>query len=74
MRRALFAEYQQSLDEDGYVSEELGECLLALGRADEARPHFQRAYTLLSQDIWLAANEPDRLARLHRFGSGKDAS
>ncbi len=74
MRRALFAEYQQSLDEDGYVSEELGECLLALGRSAEARAHFQRAYARLSQDIWLAANEPARLARLHRFGSGKGAS
>ena len=69
MQQALFTDYQQSLGEDGYVSEELGECLLALGRTDEARPHFQRAHALLSQDIWLTANEPDRLARLQRLGS-----
>lgn len=69
MQQALFAEYQHSLAEDGYVSEELGECLLALGRPAEARPHFQRAHALLSQDIWLTANEPDRLARLQQLGT-----
>jgi tetratricopeptide (TPR) repeat protein len=74
IQQALFADYQQSLNEDGYVSEELGECLLALGRPDEARPHFQRAYDLLSQDIWLTANEADRLARLQRLASGEAAS
>ncbi len=74
MQQALFAEYEQSLSEDGYVSEELGECLLALGRSAEARPHFQRAYTLLSQDIWLSANETDRLARLQQLGADSDAS
>jgi tetratricopeptide (TPR) repeat protein len=50
--------------DDGYVHEERGECLLALGRADEARPAFAQAYELLSGDKWLAENEPDRLARL----------
>jgi tetratricopeptide (TPR) repeat protein len=74
MRQALFAGYQRSLDENGYVSEELGECLLALGHPAEARPHFQRAYALLSQDIWLAANEPDRLARLQRLGTDDSMS
>lgn len=74
MQQALFAEYEQSLSEDGYVSEELGECLLALGRPAEARPHFQRAYAMLSQDIWLSANEPDRLARLQQLGADSDAS
>lgn len=73
MQQALYAEYEQSLAEDGYVSEELGECLLALGRPAEARPHFQRAYALLSQDIWLPLREPDRLARLQRLGSDDGA-
>jgi tetratricopeptide (TPR) repeat protein len=50
--------------DDGYVHEERGECLLALGRADEACAAFARAYELLSADDWLADNEPDRLARL----------
>ncbi len=51
-------------DEDGYVAEELAENLLALGREAEARPHFARAHALLLKDIWLASNEPKRLARL----------
>jgi tetratricopeptide (TPR) repeat protein len=54
--------------EDGYVSEELAENLEALGRHDEAKPHFARAYALLSQDKWLPTDEPERLARLKRLG------
>jgi tetratricopeptide (TPR) repeat protein len=50
--------------EDGYVHEERGECLLALGRDDEARLAFARACELLSADEWLVQSEPDRLARL----------
>lgn len=57
------------VDSDGYVREELGELLLALGRPDEARPHFAAAYAMLSQDEWLAADEPDRLARLARLAA-----
>jgi tetratricopeptide (TPR) repeat protein len=34
--------------EDGYVEEELGELLLALGRGEEAAPHVARARALLS--------------------------
>jgi tetratricopeptide (TPR) repeat protein len=59
------------VDSDGYVPEELGELLLALGRPDEARPHFARAHALLSRDAWLADNEPDRLARLAALGAGE---
>ncbi|HEU0028125.1 MAG TPA: tetratricopeptide repeat protein [Ktedonobacterales bacterium] len=55
--------------EDGYVSEELGELLLTLGRTGEARPHFRRAADLLSRDIWLAEQEPERLARLRQLGA-----
>jgi tetratricopeptide (TPR) repeat protein len=56
--------------EDGYGAEEIGECLLALGREDEARPHFARAADLLGADPWLTAHEPDRIARLRRLGEG----
>ncbi len=58
-----------TLAEDGYVSEEIGECLLVLGRAEEARPHFRRAADLLSRDIWLAEQEPERLERLRQLGA-----
>jgi len=57
--------------EDGYVSEELGELLLALDRPAEARPHFARAYELLSADAWLADSEPDRLRRLADLSTEK---
>jgi tetratricopeptide (TPR) repeat protein len=59
--------------EDGYGAEEIGECLLALGRGEEARPHFARASQLLAADGWLASHEPDRIARLERLGAGDSA-
>ncbi|HYP19111.1 MAG TPA: tetratricopeptide repeat protein [Chloroflexia bacterium] len=55
-------------DPDGYIHEELGEGLLLLGFTEEARPHFGRAYAILSKDPWLAENEPGRLARLKELG------
>jgi tetratricopeptide (TPR) repeat protein len=53
---------------EGYAREELAECLLALGRADEARPQFARAYELLHTDPWLARDEAPRLDRLRELG------
>jgi tetratricopeptide (TPR) repeat protein len=55
-------------DEDGYVNEEIGECLFALGRAGESKEYFKKAYEILSKDIWLAANEKPRLERLKLLG------
>lgn len=66
-QRALLAEHEAAGSEDGFVHEELAECLLATGRAAEARPHFRAAYRLLSQDAFLARDEPERLARLARL-------
>ena len=67
---------QQALEEDwkpigesaGYGEEEIGECLLALGRPEEARPYFAKAYAKLAQDSWLVAEEPARLERLKQLG------
>jgi tetratricopeptide (TPR) repeat protein len=53
---------------DAYVAEEIGECLLALARGDEAKRYFAKAYEKLHTDEWLAANEPERLARLKELG------
>ncbi|MEJ2152614.1 MAG: tetratricopeptide repeat protein [Gemmatimonadota bacterium] len=53
---------------DGFVFEELGECLLALGREAEAGPWFAKAHKELSQDPWLVENEPERLERLEKLG------
>lgn len=61
---ALKDAYDSAGESDGYVFEEIGECLLASNRLEEARPYFVQAYELLMQDPWLAANEPERLARL----------
>lgn len=66
---AIQYELSASGPEDGYVEEELGELLLILGRADEARPRFAHAYALLAADDGLAEAEPDRLSRLRELGS-----
>jgi len=64
---------QRSLENDpkadGYVFEEIGECLYALGSIVDAKPNFARAYEMLSQDPWLVVNEADRLARLKELGA-----
>lgn len=54
--------------EDGYNSEEIAECLYALGRADEAKPYFKRAYEQLSKDIWVQDNDKEKLERLKALG------
>ena len=53
---------------DGYVYEELAECLHALGRTDEAKPYFRRAHELLSIDPCFVDGEAPRLARLATLG------
>lgn len=68
LQQALLREHEAAGTTDGYVNEEIAECLTALGRVDEAKPHFQRAYDVLSQDAWLAANEAPRLERLQTLG------
>jgi Flp pilus assembly protein TadD len=67
VQQALQAKLARGNATDGYVDEELGECLLALDRGAEAQPYFARAYAELSQDHWLAENEPTRLERLKQL-------
>ena len=64
-------EFESSGESDGYVLEEIGECLLSLNRLDEARPYFAKAYDILSEDVWLLEQDPDRLKRLKELGAGK---
>lgn len=64
---ALLAEYEADGASDPYVWEELGECLLALERGDEARGYFALAFDALSKDDWFVENEAERLARLERL-------
>jgi hypothetical protein len=63
-------EFDSAGEGDGYVFEEIGECLLALDRLEQARPYFLIAYELLIQDTWLLEREAERLARLKELGSG----
>lgn len=68
---SLLSECELAREPDGYIHEEVAECLLALGRADEARPHFARAYELLAKDPGFPPAEKDRLARLKKLGAPK---
>jgi len=63
-QQALLRELDEAGESDGYVLEEIGECLLATGREDEATPYFKRAHVLLSEDPWLVENESARIERL----------
>ncbi len=67
-RELLAGEEDLGSASEGYTQEEIAECLLALGRTDEARPHFARAWELLHEDPWLARDEVDRLERLRALG------
>jgi tetratricopeptide (TPR) repeat protein len=58
----------KKLDPSGFVFEELAECLLIKNKNNEAKKYFRKAYEILSKDIWLKANEPDRLERLKQLG------
>jgi len=64
----LLKEAEAANAKDGYVLEEIAECLLALDRGEEARPYFARAHAVLSEDPWLPEGEPERLARLAELG------
>lgn len=68
-QRELHAEAEAEGGGDGYVLEEIAECLLAQGKGDEARPWFAGAWEVLSRDPWLPESEPERLERLHRLGA-----
>ena len=57
----------EGIEPDGYVYEEIGECLLALGRDEESKPYFKLAFEHLSKDEWMQANEADRLKRLEQL-------
>jgi tetratricopeptide (TPR) repeat protein len=65
IQERLRAEWEREGEKDGYVYEELGELLLALGRDDDAKPYFAAAHDLLSDD---PAVTPERLARMKRLG------
>ena len=67
IQKRLLAEAQAAGRPDGYIFEEMGECLLALHRPAEAQPYFSVAYDMLSKDPWMKRDEPDRLERLRKL-------
>jgi tetratricopeptide (TPR) repeat protein len=70
-QQAVLAELDELGETDGYVFEEIGECLLALGRVDEAQAHFAHAVELLADDPSLA-DDPERLERLRSLARADD--
>jgi tetratricopeptide (TPR) repeat protein len=58
----------KNLPDDGYVNEEIGECLLLRDKNIESKKFFMKAYELLSKDEWLVRNENERLKRLKELG------
>lgn len=73
LQQELLAEWEQSGEEqDGYVYEEMAECLFVLGQISESRAYFAQAYEKLSQDRWLAAQEPERLERLRQLAASEE--
>lgn len=54
-------------EEDGYIYEELAENYLALNDLELAKEYFTKTYDMLSEDIWLQANEKERIARWAQF-------
>ena len=71
MQRRLLGDWRRAKRTDGYVFEELGECLLKLGRSREAGRYFGKAYAELSKDRWLVRNDADRLKRLLRLSGAR---
>ncbi len=67
IQRELLQEYQSEGRKSGFVYEEIAECLVLLGREEEARDWFAAAYDELSKDPSVA-NDRDRLTRLKTMG------
>jgi tetratricopeptide (TPR) repeat protein len=67
MQQQLFEEYQSAGRRNGFVYEEIGECLLNVARELEAEGWFAAAYNELSKDPSVA-NDRERLLRLKTLG------
>jgi Flp pilus assembly protein TadD len=68
-QEGLLRECELAREPDGYVHEEVAECLLALGRETEAGLHFARAYALLAKDPRFPPGEKARLERIRELGT-----
>jgi len=68
LQKALVKAHEEAGTTDGFVFEEVAECLYALGKKKDAKPFFTKAYEVLSNDPWMTQNETDRLERLRTLG------
>ncbi len=64
IQHSLEAEHSAAGSVDGYVFEEIAENLFALGKTEEAKPYFEKAFDELAKDEWFVENEAVRLANL----------
>ena len=53
--------------DDGWMREEVAESLQAQGKAEDAKPHFVKAYELLSKDDYCINYEQDKLKHLKQM-------
>ena len=72
LQRALAVDLDEAGETDGYVFEEIGECLLELGHAEEARPWFALAQLELARDDLLASTETKRIERLRALATADE--
>lgn len=71
IQKALLSEVGIGGRRDGRLYEELAECLQTLKRTSEAQLYFELAYQELSNDEWVADNQPVQLKRLKDLGKVK---
>ncbi|QFF99171.1 hypothetical protein PB01_10200 [Psychrobacillus glaciei] len=64
IQKELLAETKQTTNPDGYVLEEIAECLLLLNRNEEAKQYLSLCYDRLILDDYLVSNNPERIARI----------
>lgn len=65
MQRKLLADYKAAeITEQGFVHEEIGECLWAQGKQAAARPFLATAHERLMKIDWMVREEAERLASL----------
>ncbi len=63
IHKALLEEYEKAGErEAGFCPEEIGECLWALDRKEQARPYLAAAYEKLAEIHWI---EDERIESLH---------
>lgn len=70
IQQRLLAEHTADGTDDGFVHEELAECLLALGKPAEAPQHATLAHEKLSQVSWFVEESPHRFERLAGIAAG----